>query len=284
MKNYYNFLERKTWKDDWKTGEYIKNLSIEDTIKLIKHTKVWKTLVQNKFEIPEENLIFRQIQLYEEQYQKFNFVDPTTITRTSPYASTNLYNLVFSNLPSWTSYPKRNKSLICGDKEAVEYRDYELENSYVVLPFKSKIGVCSSHDIWQSFNDSILYNINQFFNIFKEDVEFYLKEDLHDNDWNIFIKQLETYDKKRKLNASSFIREIKIPKDKWLSKKQSTLKLLNDVFNPNANGFIIYKYDGSEELPTNKEMWTDSHSLLIKYEEWDELLNYIKSKKNLFLK
>jgi len=250
---------------------------------LIKHTKVWKILVKNDFQIPEENLIFRQINSnYQEQYSNYNFVDPSTITRISPYANTNLYNLFFSNSPSWKLYPKRNKSLICGDKKNVDNRDHYFENSYVVLPFKNKIGVCSDVDIWQSFQDSISCSLERFFNYFKSTVQHEIDLNgpfiqLDDKNWDNLLKQLKNFDEKRKVNRKLFTEYVLIPTTKWEKKQQSTLELINEIFNPNANNFIIYKYDGSEKLPNNKEIWTDSHSLLIKYNEWYDFLKNVKT-------
>lgn len=65
----------------------------------------------------------------------------------------NIVNLLVSNLPEWSEYPKRNESAICTNSErrANDYSN-DPDQVYVVFPFNgTKIGVCAEYDFWDSF-------------------------------------------------------------------------------------------------------------------------------------
>jgi len=134
MKKYSNFiLESKNSND---SDNYIKNITLDDAIKLFKLTPLYETYkkIGVKELLKEENnrLIYRVVKdlVYvgedsdevNNDYDNYCIVEPDSITRRSPYSATNMYNLLFSNLPSWNDLPKRDNSLICGDFVCVNNR------------------------------------------------------------------------------------------------------------------------------------------------------------------
>lgn len=279
MKNYFNFSSK---------NEYITNIDIDKCVRLFKNTSCFETFKTNKFEISKELLVYRDVRYHFEDYSSYNIINPTEITRISPYASKNYYNLLFSNLPSWNDFPKRNKSLICADYTGINNRVMGFGHCFIVFPFDGLFGVCSDDDIWSSFSKSISknYTIEQYFEYLEEDIEdvFNSKSLTNsipkefDKDWNVFVECLSKYDEMReKISTITFIQLIQthIDTEKWLNKEQSTIDLLNEVFNPKTNDFITLQYTG-QTLPRNREMWTESNSLFVKYSSYDEFIVKLK--------
>ena len=64
----------------------------------------------------------------------------------------NFYTRLMSDiLPSWSKYPKRNKSTICTNNRTTA-KDYSDRYIFVIFPKNNtKIGVCPKGDIWYSF-------------------------------------------------------------------------------------------------------------------------------------
>lgn len=73
----------------------------------------------------------------------------------------NIYTKLFSDiLPSWKNYPKRNRSFICSTSK-YKASGYAGNNSglYIVFPKNgSNVGICSSSDLWFSFETVKYYN------------------------------------------------------------------------------------------------------------------------------
>ena len=311
MKTYNNFLLEN------KNDNYVQNITEEDAIKLFKESVIFDKLkyldVDDDFTEPNDNinLIFRKVKTsfnYEfyNNYKTYNVIDPKTIKRVSPYASSNIYNLCFSNLVSWKDLPKREKSLICGDYKACKNR--MSGDWYVVIPLnKCKLGVCAqSNDIWDSFKNSINTDfIDEFFETFASNVRRIIGECLDDTDWSNFTEQLELVDKIRGFNNKILEMEDTMDQyvgyfdetenknkkiainnltidinDKDLCRKYenleiSTLELLNTGFDPKNNNIDLVDYDGSY-YGTDCEVWTDSKSLLVDFRYIKEYIEVLK--------
>jgi hypothetical protein len=286
MKNYNNFI----LEDYNYNPNYVQNISEEECIELFKTTTLYKTLMNSVDKtIPEENLIYRMItESYAgkpNSYVDYNVVDPKTITRISPYAFNNLYNLMFSNLPIWSKYPKRENSLICADSIAIYERGsktYYGKRHYIVIPLgkNPKIGVCPDDDIFSSFK-----TINGYIEDFFENLQYAYKlvcgNKINEHEWNILTKQLEEYDRLRESDAGldynlTLLQTIDdhnydFAIKSWLNKDISTIEFIEMLFNPVSNDFELLNYDGTQHLH-DCEIWTDAKSLLIHYDEIDNFL------------
>jgi hypothetical protein len=240
---------------------------------MFKLTTMFDTVMSGK-DINETNLIYRgvaNINLHNytrtTDYTTYNLVDPTKIDRYSPYSSNNLYNLFLSNSKKWTKYAKRDNSLICGDYECMQIRR---ENSvFIVIPFDYEISVCPAGDIWESFNNNwesldcifntIVYYINKKINV------------IDDKNWETFKTLLNNIDNDDKLD---FIKKYEL--DLSLQNK-SFLEILDILLDPKRNGFKVINYDGSKDLPNNREIWLDSKSLLIKKNIFNDFIYKVKN-------
>ena len=268
-------------------NQYIKNISEDEFLKLIKTTPYH----------PDNDLIYRKVSSFIKgvkinNYTDFNIVNPQSITRISPHSLTNIYNLLFSNLPSWKEYPTRNKSLICGDLSRASGHWSgvgSVPSLMVVIPLhECNVGICPSHDIWDSFNDNIqntqIEDIETYTLFFKDVISHYVF-DVPNNwneDWNIFSEVCKEFDEKRKTDKKwKFLINDKALYEKWNKKEISTIEALNHIFNPNNNEFELIKYKKGFKIPSvkwgtgDKECWLDAKSLLIDHKVFNKIKHKI---------
>lgn len=190
--------------------------------------------------------------------------------RISPYADTNYYNLLFSNLPSWKKYPKRNKSIVC----STDYDEARNRNNhfcpYRVFPVDgSNIGVCPDWDIWDSFTDALdgndLADFNYVLEAFLENVlpSGILWGQRADVDYSIFVKQCKLIDKNKKDTSIDDIYDIyRRPwLDAWFESDQPFLSYISQLLSPDKNGFKLVKVGA--KMPDTREVWTDGESILV---------------------
>lgn len=87
-------------------------------------------------------------------------INPKQYERTSKNTN-NYYTLIIDNSSAWNGYPKRSNSLICSvdDEVASSYG-----NVYIVVPLQknAKIGFCPHIDIWMSFEEIHLQELNTY--------------------------------------------------------------------------------------------------------------------------
>ncbi len=98
-------------------------------------------------------------------------IDTRKFTRTAANTS-NIGNLWFSNHPSWKDYPPRSSSYIC---TVDRHYASSYEDVFLIIPADdAKIGICSGHDLWYSFNQFI-ENVSDDFGDFISDVHKLMK-------------------------------------------------------------------------------------------------------------
>jgi hypothetical protein len=182
------------------------------------------------------------------------------ITKRKSANTKNYFTLLFDNSPYLGEFPKRSESLICTS-------NYEQANAYAVhrphrvIPFDdAKIAICPRQDIWFSFRETVgdIDNFNETIHTNYHrmlDKNNMVSNELNDNDFNIFIEQLEKiceFD-----DNENFYRFETFPKS-----VDEFFKLLN----PYKNGFVIMPYNEYKSLPLekypNREIFTDSKCLL----------------------
>jgi hypothetical protein len=276
MKRYNNFLLEDI--DRTNRKDYLENLSELDCIKMFKLTTMFDTIMSGK-DIYGTNLIYRGVAntnlnnyTSTTNYTTYNLVDPTKIDRYSPYSDSNLYNLFLSNSRKWTKFAKRDNSLICGDYECImQYR--EERNVYVVIPFDYEISVCPKKDIWFSFNYENTDNTLEDF--FDTIAHYLIGSNNYDKNWETFKTLLNGITEDNKLDfIEKYCAQLGLSSS-YLQDK-SFLEILDILLDPKRNGFKIMKYDGSRELPNNREIWLDSKSLLIKRVNFNDFIYKVK--------
>lgn len=202
---------------------------------------------------------------------EFAFVQPSQYNRKS--ANTlNAYTLLLDNLPEWKQYPKRSKSIIA-TTEYSRATDYGYGGSvYCVFPENnSKIGVCPSRDIWDSFKFSMgAPNMSTFnYSLLSLIMLAYNTKDMSIEDFkdfDSFLEKLDYVDKYRfeihdDYLLPGIIEDLKL-QDYF--KKGSKIRLivhLGKLLNPVKNKFELVKVGDS--LQPYREVWTDGDCVLV---------------------
>lgn len=198
-------------------------------------------------------------------------LDPSEHERNS-VDTDNYYNLLMDNLPSWSEYPKRSKSII-GSLDRGTAEGYG--TLYRVIPIfeNSKVAVAPKFDIWWSFDKA-----------FRSDNPMYTKCDSCDGtgEHPIFDSQCEDCggagdtpvtslkhfnDKlKKDFNLNS---DVKYTWSEFKNKVKNGLPVIKNIFDPVKNGFRLIDYNNETNIHKDAEIWTEAKCLLIR----EDLLN-----------
>jgi len=198
------------------------------------------------------------------------FIDPskTMEDRISPFATNNFYNLLLSNLDSWKSFPKRDKSIICTTSFDNAYRR-GFDSAYLVLPKDgAKIGVCPGQDIWDAFdknsNIQSLDIINIMFSEMRESLPNKQKYIVSDQSFKEFIKLCNAVDKNIKFLKEEGLDDYDFLKEYFNANGSiKFIDFIDDLLNPKNNN-IKLKHSG-DSIGGDNEVWTDSMSVLVRY-------------------
>lgn len=222
----------------------------------------------------------------------FLIVNPSKTVRKSANVKSNIYMLLMSNLPSWSKYPPRNRSIACSTSTeyAGHYGTYKEKTDthlyYRVYPYDgAKIGVASSYDIWQSFETG--FGKTFFLRMFNETMDTVFKQYLgyiagknvtYENllkmidETDGYIKQKQKRYKSDGFNVETYFyyeNKYFFQKIGYLAKTDNqklTGKRLFDcienALNPGKNGFHVVTV--GNKLPKDREVWTDSPCLLVR--------------------
>lgn len=186
-----------------------------------------------------------------------------------PAANTsNFVNLLVDNLPSWSAYPKRGKSIICSaDRDIAE----GYGQGYQVFPFDGvKIGVCGDTDFWGGFEEQTGLDVPGLNDIFHK-LKVMLNQSVSQDDFQTLIRQIRQASKMYHGPQSGL---YKFPfADRYAGPKQNKLfdellsasdpvAYLNQLLDPNANGFQLM--DTSNFHAEVSEVWLEGPAVLVK--------------------
>ena len=198
----------------------------------------------------------------------FRVTDPSAKSRASAYADFNYYTLLINNLPSWATYPKRE--IICSTDldKASNYGE-----TYVVFPYDgAKLGICPGSDIFISFD--VFGSLRQFNKIINKLVYYVTHKTSTINSWRTLSGFLEKVDIDRfadfvgmgdfgDLDTGDVVDDMY---DAWLKVPKKTLfAFINDhLLEPQKNNFrLVTHIPGMNELPEDREIWTDSKCVMV---------------------
>jgi hypothetical protein len=181
--------------------------------------------------------------------------------------TSNHYTLINDNSPYWKGYPKRSESIICSTEKDVTYL---YGNVYIVLPYDgAEIGVCPSQDYWYSFEKSIDSSLDQFNSNLDYLIKMVTDKKVNLKSYSSLVKSFKEFDES--FNKMSDDPKIIIKNTYEFLKKykddDSLLKYVQKLLSPKPNGFQLKK--SGDKLPKKREVWTDSKSILISYENID---------------
>jgi hypothetical protein len=207
-------------------------------------------------------------------------VDPTKVERKA--ANTfNYMNLLQSNLPSWSAYPPRNRSLICTTnyKHARHYGDY-----FVVLPFGDPvIGICPSGDWFDTMHEfGGPDSINDDFNDFYDNLKYLLES----KDKKIKLPPHLPDTKKEFFQTLTLLDNLKLKYKKHfkqtaedggyfteaLLKYPTLVDGFNKLLNPKKHEFTIESLSNFS-APATTEVWFSAPALFIRPVYLNQYLN-----------
>lgn len=143
--------------EELKVPYYHKELTKEETYQTIKDKCTQFIDVVKTGSI--DGLLFRRFIAMEYMSLGNYLLHPknSDFVRVAPHSwNGNYHNLLVSNLPSWSKFPKRNKSLIVSGFQRSYRHSGDKDALKVVIPFDTtKIAVSSVGDFWDAFDDRI---------------------------------------------------------------------------------------------------------------------------------
>lgn len=211
------------------------------------------------------------------------YVDPTQFIRQSANTS-NFYTTLIDNLPSWSKYPKRSKSLVCSTDH---HYAHGYGSTYLVIPMDGvPIGICYAEDFWSAFPyvesnmsgesmgtfNTFIFGILDALDVVEglETKSFNLKDS---SDFGKLKKELN------KLTASNIDKVFRTGYyiddefKKYIRKNiksMSMIELLNKLLDPEKNKFDLIK--SGQKFPShveNNEVWVGGKSLLLPVKSTD---------------
>lgn len=206
-----------------------------------------------------------------ENYGKYVYIDPLKSKEKRISRNTNnFYTLMIDNFSEWKEFPKRSKSIICTNN--FEYASHFSDDVYNVYPENgAKIGVCPTSDIWGAVANCKGYELTF-------DVVVYIMEDIcqladisgkGDESYQVMINAFKKIDDKKIdelpesfLTGSSYSLSLSALWKEYIESKQTFLKFMQKIMDPNKSGFKIIK--AGDKLPVNREVWISAPCVLVK--------------------
>jgi len=243
-------------------------LLTERRSKPISQEEAFNLLEKNCKQALKSTPIYRGVKFVDDYFLSVN---PSDFERKSANTK-NYYTLLIDNSPYWKDYPKRSKSIICTTSH---YRASAYGNIYRVFPYDgAKIGICPASDFWGSFINSLY---GDYLDDFNENIEYLfsiLNIPLKDNSISSIKKSFKQFDKVYQTKKENTIEHITNLHINWLydfySYKKGLLNYINEILNPKKNNLKLQKI-GTPIKCDNCEVWTDSKSILIQSDIFNEL-------------
>ncbi len=200
-----------------------------------------------------------------ERGPEYVLINPTTFSeRESPGVVNKYYNLLLNNLPSWSKYPKRNKSIVASTSHSYANTNSDL---YFVFPVAgAKMGMCPENDLWWSFGKSGILAIDSLNKILANVVGDRI------NNWHELKEALmqAKFDVIKDLDYAQnlfgkYACELVIQPDK---ETNTWFDLVENILEPDRNDFNLINVRKS--YPLNREVWFDSLCVMIRGDKFNK--------------
>jgi hypothetical protein len=257
--------------------------------------------------IKDPKLLQRAKQRFDSQY---SYINPKSFERepllsiggNTAGVSSKHHTLLMDNLPSWSKFPKRSKSII--GSVGVNENTCFGQHTYIVIPFDgAEFAMTPGSDLWDCHVD-----LNNDFSDYKEEYRFdnvfsevFKSAKISDNSYKEMIVDLQNlYDewlvnKEYMINGdrriplkirvifanmvSDSINDVDTALNKYFDYKNFTNSGTSSIRN---NRFEIVSYNQLSISYQNREFWTESECLMF-YIGYIDDENYIENKYKQFI-
>ena len=232
--------------------------------------KILKTKCSEAMSL-DEPLVYRGMMI-DGSKETFHLSKPSQFERTSANTS-NEYTVLIDNSSAWADYPKRSRSLICGNIKNLSYAE-GFGRLGMILPFNgAKFGVCPSKDFWMGFKETFLkYGLEDLndFNYILRDLFKKVGSELskENKDYGKLVATLEAgedwlrdYDEEEHLYSDMQI--LKLFKT-VIDGSEYIVDFLHRILDPKKNNFELSDYLGLKKYQDiRREVWTDSDCIIV---------------------
>ena len=233
--------------------------------------KILKTKCSEAMSL-DEPLVYRGMMI-DGSKETFHLSKPSQFERTSANTS-NEYTVLIDNSSAWNDYPKRSRSLICGNMKNLSYAE-GFGRLGMILPFNgAKFGVCPAKDFWMGFKETFLkygldtlddfnYTLRDLFK--KVDIEL----DRRNKDYDKLVAALEAGEDWLRDNDGMDVYSYSDSQIKNLFKtvmdgSEYIVDFLHRILDPKKNNFELSDYLGLKKYQDIKrEVWTDSDCIIV---------------------
>lgn len=213
------------------------------------------------------------------------YSDPTSVERVSRNTSNELTLLMSYVLPSWSSWPKRSRSLVCSNHFSTSSSYSKNQGAYIVLPLDNPdIAIVPSGDIWDAFKmypPDFNKNFDEIFRTFRlivPQVKWPAKIETPEQ----MVQVLKAYDSIMKQNPDvleklrdeiSGTRQYGIATLLDLLTSGDAIGAIDRYMGPSSSGFEKIKYSDYTKTGNNNEIWFSGPAVLIRDEAFQKLMN-----------
>lgn len=224
---------------------------------------------------------------WNDENHKFNnsfyATDSSQIERRSQNTN-NIYTYFTSNISkAWKAFPPRNRSLICSS--AVSYAS-GYGNVFCVFPENgTKIGVCSYHDMWESFGRANINSLGSFASFLNACMVNWLKSKqildknvrAHNYDENQLDKYIPEF-LKQPISVLNGVEDYYYIQYRIADFKNITVgEYLEKVLDPTFNKFSLVTpnkiFAIPDETGEGRECWFSGRCVLANKTDLDDLIN-----------
>lgn len=223
------------------------------------------------------------------EIKDFVLIDPKNSTRESKTKELHgdIYNILLNNLKNWQKYPLRKNSIIFTDKQSIA-ENFSKNGSgsygkiFQVFPIhNAEIVVSPEYDIWYSFKKGLAEiglrgtsaSLIEFNSILDNILADYNTQ-YPSWDYKSIVDSLQLFIEKNNQPSKQLEFQSQIVHKKLLEKKLDAEQILNEIFNPELNGFEMKKFDVNFSIESSEiELWTDSTCLLINIDLVEQVLS-----------
>lgn len=269
IKNYKLFLESRR-----------QPISKQEAINIIKSNC-------KEFLVDKKTKIFRGVDSDEDP--DFVLVKPSEGLLRRSANTSNHYTLIIDNSERWSHFPKRSKSIICTTSPG---HAHDYGHAYCVIPFdNANIGICPENDIWTSFVESGIHNLDSFvYDLSKLGISDYdfesMVSDFKKIEAKLISKEIEMSSPSKLATLLlktlgghtynwDFGRDTSTIVSNYMKLEPNHISLfeyVDELFDPTENGFKTSSYRDMNYTGDDLEVWTDSNCIMISLSVIDSIL------------